>query len=61
MNKSQIKILKDILIEIGKFSFTGLTIGYFISPKPMSISVPIVGGLFSFLCFMGAIILSKEG
>ena len=60
MDISQKKILVTILIEVGKFTFTGIVVGYFISTRIIPSWVVIIGIFFSLLCFMIAVYLSKE-
>ena len=48
-----------VLIEIGKFITGGLVIGYFVSPRPISLSTASWGAVFALACFTLAVLVFK--
>lgn len=60
LNPAQRKTLITILIEVGKFTTVGLVIGYFVAPRPIALGTAIGGAIFAFVCFIIAVLLSKE-
>ena len=60
LDKEKRKTIVSILSELGKYTFTAIVIGYFISEKPIA-ALPLVGGVaFSAVCFITAVIVAKE-
>jgi len=60
LTAAQRKTLITILIEVGKFTTVGMVIGYFVSPRPIAAGVAVAGALFSLVCFVIAVLISKE-
>lgn len=60
LDKNQKEVLIKFLLEVFKFNFGGLVIGFVIAPVKIHGWVFFVGLLFSFLCLCIAVILAKE-
>jgi len=60
MDKERRKTLVTVLIEIGKFTTGGLVIGYFVSPRPISLPTAFWGAVLALACFVFAVLVSKE-
>ena len=50
-----------ILINLGTASFVGLVVGRFVSPEKVSLLDLVWGILFSIVCFVGALLVEREG
>lgn len=53
------KTLVTILIETGKYTFTGLVIGYFALQPSFSPWIAFIGGVFTVMCYVGAVIAAN--
>ncbi len=53
------KTLVTILVESGKYSFTGLVIGYFALQPSFSPWVAVIGATFAIFCYTSAIYVSE--
>lgn len=60
LDKTQKEILIKFLLEVFKFNFGGLVIGFVIAPVKMQGWVFFAGLLFSFLCLCIAVVLARE-
>lgn len=60
LDKGKRKTLVSIFSELGKYTFTAIVIGYFITDKPISARTLCGAVIFSVSCFVTAVMIAKE-